>query len=548
MTARLPIPGGDDGTWGNVLNDFLDVSHNADGTLQSTAIQQAGAITSVNGKTPTNGSVTLSASDVDAPTTLAGDSDVSISSPSNSQVLTYNASSSKWVNQNPVSTGATDWISVKTYGASGDGTTDDTTAIQNAINAAMANGGATIYFPAGTYVITSALTISTSNNNNNIVLMGATGGTSFSKGTISAPTIIKQTSTTAHALYCDNANNITVTNLSIQGPGSGSGDGIHFQWSTDQNFYGVGIYDVLVTNFGGSGIYVETGLMANYRRVTSAFNGTYGFYINGGTSSTFQSCWAEGNASYGWYVGGAYMSWNGCGADGNGTGWYLNDCQSCSFNGCGAENNTTDGMDIVGGYSNEIHGFWVSNNHYGIHVSSTSYRVVISGMLESPLSGAVYSIVTDGGSIVTLLNNGLNTPTNLAGNYQVVIGDGQVSTGAVMATGNVSAGTRVTTGVFALADGVTINLDASQGNTFTVTLGGNRTLANPTNPVNGQKIMIVVTQDGTGNRTLSYGSAYDFGAAGSPTLSTMAGKVDILGFVYIAALSKWCYLGTGMGY
>lgn len=33
--ARLPSPGGDDGSWGTVLNDFLTVAHNTDGTLKS---------------------------------------------------------------------------------------------------------------------------------------------------------------------------------------------------------------------------------------------------------------------------------------------------------------------------------------------------------------------------------------------------------------------------------------------------------------------------------------------------------------------------------
>lgn len=41
--ARLPIPGGDDGSWGSVLNDFLATAHNTDGTLKSAAIQSAGA-------------------------------------------------------------------------------------------------------------------------------------------------------------------------------------------------------------------------------------------------------------------------------------------------------------------------------------------------------------------------------------------------------------------------------------------------------------------------------------------------------------------------
>lgn len=41
--ARLPISGSDDGIWGNILNDFLNVSHNADGTLKNSAVTSAGA-------------------------------------------------------------------------------------------------------------------------------------------------------------------------------------------------------------------------------------------------------------------------------------------------------------------------------------------------------------------------------------------------------------------------------------------------------------------------------------------------------------------------
>lgn len=41
--ARLPIPGGDEGAWGQVLNDFLSVSHNSDGTVTTSAVTAAGA-------------------------------------------------------------------------------------------------------------------------------------------------------------------------------------------------------------------------------------------------------------------------------------------------------------------------------------------------------------------------------------------------------------------------------------------------------------------------------------------------------------------------
>ena len=40
--ARLPTPGGDDGNWGDILNDFLDVAHNTDGTLKSSAVGATG--------------------------------------------------------------------------------------------------------------------------------------------------------------------------------------------------------------------------------------------------------------------------------------------------------------------------------------------------------------------------------------------------------------------------------------------------------------------------------------------------------------------------
>jgi hypothetical protein len=41
MTQRLPIPGSDNGTWGNILNSFLEVSLNADGTLVTSAVATA---------------------------------------------------------------------------------------------------------------------------------------------------------------------------------------------------------------------------------------------------------------------------------------------------------------------------------------------------------------------------------------------------------------------------------------------------------------------------------------------------------------------------
>ncbi len=80
----------------------------------------------------------------------------------------------------------------------------------------------------------------------------------------------------------------------------------------------------------------------------------------------------------------------------------------------------------------------------------------------------------------------------------------------------------------ALTDAATIALDWDAGINRSVTLGGNRTLGNPTNGQPGTWRKIKVTQDGTGSRTLSFAANYKFAGGTAPTLSTTAGDIDTL--------------------
>ena len=82
--------------------------------------------------------------------------------------------------------------------------------------------------------------------------------------------------------------------------------------------------------------------------------------------------------------------------------------------------------------------------------------------------------------------------------------------------------------VSALTDGSTITPDFAAANNFSLTIGGNRTLANPTNLTAGQSGAIVITQDGTGSRTLAYGTYWKFAGGTAPTLTTTASAVDVL--------------------
>lgn len=88
--------------------------------------------------------------------------------------------------------------------------------------------------------------------------------------------------------------------------------------------------------------------------------------------------------------------------------------------------------------------------------------------------------------------------------------------------------------VVALSDGATILIDASLANNFRVTLGGNRTLGNPLNLIDGQVFNVRILQDGTGGRTLAYGSMFKFPGGTAPVLSTSANALDFMSCQYDA--------------
>ena len=85
--------------------------------------------------------------------------------------------------------------------------------------------------------------------------------------------------------------------------------------------------------------------------------------------------------------------------------------------------------------------------------------------------------------------------------------------------------------ITALSDGSTITIDMADSNNFSVTLGGNRTFANPSNDTAGQSGSIFITQDGSGSRTASWDTDWDFAGGVAPTLTTTAGAVDRIDYV-----------------
>jgi hypothetical protein len=96
-----------------------------------------------------------------------------------------------------------------------------------------------------------------------------------------------------------------------------------------------------------------------------------------------------------------------------------------------------------------------------------------------------------------------------------------------------------------LTDGATVSWDVSTDPIAKLTLGGNRTLSAPSNAVgSGQYISLLVIQDGTGSRTLTWNAAYEFTADTAPTLTTTASYGDLFTFRYNG--TKWLEVGRNL--
>ena len=101
----------------------------------------------------------------------------------------------------------------------------------------------------------------------------------------------------------------------------------------------------------------------------------------------------------------------------------------------------------------------------------------------------------------------------------------EVVSGGVSLTGGAAAN------ITALSDGATITIDMGTACHHSVTLGGNRTFAAPSNQAVGQSGSIFITQDGTGSRTASFNSAFKFVGGVAPTLSTAASAIDRIDYI-----------------
>jgi len=200
----------------------------------------------------------------------------------------------------------------------------------------------------------------------------------------------------------------------------------------------------------------------------------------------------------------------------------------------GSSTITTTGL-ITGG-SLDIDDVVVNGTTIG-HTDDTDLMTVADGLLT--VAGEI--------SVTTLDIGGTNVSATAAEiNYSDLATLGTSAASKVLSA-NANNLTTISGAVLftedTLTDGSTVSWDVIASPVAKVTLAGNRTLAAPsgTSPAAGQFISLLIIQDGTGSRTLTWNATYEFKEDTAPTLTTTASKGDLFVFRYNG--SKWLEVG-----
>ncbi len=352
--ARLPRPGQDNGTWGDILNDYLSQSHEGNGTLKRDSV----------------GATQLQDNAVTATTIAPGSiNSVNVANGSITEALLDSATQTKL---NMISSQEWEFISGKplfdvtdsAYGAIHDGVTDDLAAIQSAVDACDSAGGGIVFIPKGIYVVSNSIRL----DNSNVTLMGAGRSATILKTVSDYPVILAVS-----------ASNLVIRDLQVLGDsdsGKTNQRGVQF-YIVDNSL----IHNVLAKNLGYDGFCLLTGSVNNIVS-NCLIEDCEDDGINIGGSQTMESI---GNVVVGNVVVGS-----------NNTGIHLSDGSSFTtvtgnnIVGCGDSGIDTYQSGVLIGVrgNNTIVGNVIRDcTDFGIHIKDTNENIVegntISGCQRS---------------------------------------------------------------------------------------------------------------------------------------------------------------------
>jgi len=257
-------------------------------------------------------------------------------------------------------------ICVTDFGAKGNGVTDDTAAIQAAIDQVKDAGRGEVWFPTGTYIISSPLIFYS-----NMIIRG--NGREATK--IYAANYSATSSGQSFPGYMftaspiNDADYVTFKDFSMRGPGLNAvtGSGIYIA-TTGNNRHNV-FENLVLEEFAGNGIRIDTPILTSFKNVRVRYCTGNGFYMNGGTSTCFDNCFATTCLEIGFrFVAHTYAMVSGGGSETNGVAYRLEDSNNITFVSTGCE-----GMKYRSASYPGV-GYWFSNGRNNSIISSYASR------------------------------------------------------------------------------------------------------------------------------------------------------------------------------
>ena len=382
------FPGGLDNFTNPTASDTLDSATVPHATQHANVNDAVEAIESTLGVNPQGASATVVARLGALDTTVAGKAPATGISPT---AITGTALTS-------TNTGI---VSVMNYGAVGDGTTDDTTAIQNAINACPAGG--IVQLPAKTFRVTAPIILLPT-----ITLEGTHGNRIFYDSApvgTPQPSMIKAASSFSGAAiirmldkeeggYAYESTGQRITNLTIDGSAIASGvirgiqatgnvreviihnvavqfmphNGIAANTytrtdSSVQKPYSWYVTETIARSCGNFGFSVSGMTDSNFVSCQSLYAGVSGWFVSGNANTVFTNCRSEWSGQHGFYVTGSWGSspngsggavFTGCTTDrSNYNGFFVDATGNTpiTFNGCSARRDGRNGNSGGGSYA-----------------------------------------------------------------------------------------------------------------------------------------------------------------------------------------------------
>lgn len=296
-----------------------------------------------------------------------------------------------------------DRVSVKDFGATGDGVTDDTTAVQNALTAAA---GKTLFFPAGDYLITSDLSISTDYT----CLMGEGSGSTI---TLQACKIHLDAVTKTTHIYGCNFESLNIERTSTAGPA------IHM---AGQNLMGVTRWNMRNVRITSTGAGIQMGGAWGWDMVGCGFYGcgTHAIEIvlaaDGNSSANagkLLGCELQGSTNWGVYAEKTTgLAFIGTTIQGNTSGGInlQNNCRATSVMGCYFELNGTasSARDILAG-DTSFSGTKATGYSLGVYNTlffdgsgaAKDYSIELSRMQQAQIVGCYF----DSYAVTPIYNN-----------------------------------------------------------------------------------------------------------------------------------------------